>query len=131
MTWIFNQPARRLALRSGTRAFSMSRTSLLKPSASLRGFLIDDYAPPAKVKPKSDLDISKEILQKRMHLGILQLQMKELRRSIFWARVDRCRARRKRFTGMLGDPIGACILTASWGYVAYMLWMIFRMVLWP
>ncbi|PUU77100.1 hypothetical protein B9Z19DRAFT_1128722 [Tuber borchii] len=73
MASIFVQPARRLVLRSGTRAFSMSRTGLLKPSASLHGYSTDGYG----VKPRSDLDISKDILQKRMDLGILQLQMKE------------------------------------------------------
>ncbi|PUU84089.1 hypothetical protein B9Z19DRAFT_1118394 [Tuber borchii] len=107
MASIFIQPSRRLALRSGTRAFSMSRTSLLKPSASLYGFSIDDY----DAKPKSDLDISKEILQKRMDLGILQLQMKEIRRSIFRAKVNRRRARKMRFIDMLPDPPGFLFYT--------------------
>ena len=54
MTSIFIQPACHLAVRSGTRAFSLSRNRL--------GLLTEGHA----AKSNADLVISKEILQKRM-----------------------------------------------------------------
>ncbi|PUU82103.1 hypothetical protein B9Z19DRAFT_1121321 [Tuber borchii] len=83
MTPIFIRPACRLALRPGIRAYCLNSP---KPSAYAQALSTLGHAARSGVDQSS---ASKSIPQMRTDLRMLQIQVKELRRSIYRARRDR------------------------------------------